>query len=565
MAQPKDIQKVAKGFRASNQGLKLGRALFDPNVQFKLSPTQITNLLRDIGVDIPSEVGTTLAAGQMIMSGGAFVNSFSAGKDILQITQLGLATTNQAMGVLQALGLVDYNTVFGRTISLASNAAAVISSGGLNILADIAFIADLISNILFPIDERPQVRQMLKQMNYQAANQWWQDRQKPQSEARLKLIDDYQKNKISMFEFIGEFALQSPDSFLNYFPEYGIFLPPVAMKKCWTARQTAAYGGFLFIGRSEEEIIEEFCLDYKTIFATKNILNNVFFQKYIGDPMSPYIFLSAMTKSYVDNYGFHPNGKIKKHPDAIYPRIGADLLALLSVITKQFDYIPDDFDIAPILRNIRMTPYQLGYKTLFRQSMTETDFYLSNDVLPTAAITFNGVDLRIDRSSAAKKAKIIRDRYTAEKIEAADQAGDIEALLKIPEAKAIIQEWGVLPYLDPNIEKLLPVYRVTDKNSVVNYRNIQNYFSSYSVLNFMLKDSWLADYNFKDLVSYHQNFIKSAEAMQNWYRELNFSITAKYLNVMARENVASFFKTTQENVEFKNNKDGTAFIVPKGR
>lgn len=565
MPKPRDIQKVAKGFRASSQGLKLGRALFDPNVQFKLSPTQITNLLRDIGVDIPSEVGTTLAAGQMIMSGGAFVNSISQGKDILQITQLGLSSTNQALAVLGALGIIDNNTVFGRTVSLATNAAAVISSGGLNILADIAFICDLISNIVFPIDERPQVSQMLKQMNYQAANQWWQDRQKPQSAARLKLIGDYQAGKISMFEFVGEFALQSPDTFSNYFPEYGIFLPPVAMKACWTARQDANYGGFLFIGRKTEEVIEEFCLDYKTIFATKNLLNNVFLRKYVTDPLSPYIFLAGMTKSYVEQFGFHPDGKIKKHLDPIYPRIGANLLALLSVITKQFDYIPDDFDIVPVLRNIRMTPYQLNFPFLFRQSMTETDHYLKNDVLPRAAVTFNGVDLRIDRSQASRKNKIIRDRYTAEKIEALDKAGDIEGLLKIPEAKAIIQEWGVLPYLDPKIEELMPIYKVTDKTNIVNYRNIQNYFSACSIIKFMLKDSWLADQNFQNQVSQFNQYVTSAEDLEKWHTDLQFAITAKYLNVMARENVASFFKTTQTNVEFKNNKDGTAFIVPKGR
>lgn len=560
----KDAKKIDSTFRKGALASKLGRALFDPNLQIKLNPAQISSILRTLGIPIPKEVAISLQAAQLIMSGGAFVSAVSTGQSIMQIGNASASYISAAMGVLQAAGLLDANSVFCRTVQTGTDATLVISSGGSNVLADIALVMDIVSAAVFPPDDRPQAHQVLRQLNYNAAKNWWLDRAKGQSLHRQELVAKYQTKEISMFEFVGEFALQSPDSFINYFPEYKLFIPPVLMKQCFVSEQDANYGGFLFVGRKTERVRETFCLDYESINIDRFGLVQAFIKKYIYDPFSPYFMLYSMPKSYVEVYGYPEKSRVRQHSDAIYPRMHPAHLASLSLLSGAFSRVEDDFDVVPILRTLRLVPSDFGEERLITESTEYTDHYLSQTVLKDPVVSINGLGY-YNKSDAEFNKREGLDNYLIELARNADKKGDIETLSKIPQVYAILKEWGIMPYISLELEKLIPsVYKVTDKTLITDYRNIQNFFSVYSMIDFMEKDSWLQSNGVTEQLQGLKKIIPSKEFLEDEYEKLQFLSSARMLNVMARENVAGFFNTTQAKVEFKTKPDGTAFVVPKG-
>jgi len=565
MPEKRAIQKVSEKFRQSQAGLKIGRMLFDPSVQMKLNPIQLTNMIKQLGIDVPSEVTITLGTAQMIMSGGAFVSDIEKGKEILQIASTGLNTLNAAVSVFQQIGLIEKDSIFGRTVSMGANLAMVLASGGLNIFADIAFIMDVVSAAIFPPDERPKVRAALAQQNYNDLLNWWTKRQTQQNIAAQGLVKAYGEKSISIFEFIGEFANQAGDSFYNYFPEYKTFIPPSLFSKYFVREQNANWGGFLFINRKTERVKEVLQYDFESFGSDRSGMVRAFIQKYITDPFAPYFMLHSLTESQVYEYGFPEDSGIKPHPKPIYPRIKPSTLAILSVMNKSFDYVGGDFDIVRVLKQLWLTPSDLGISYLISQNTEEGDYYLqsSQRVIPSA-LTLNGVSL--SKSVRERNSKIELDRYTVKKAIEFDKAGDINSLCKIPQVYSILKEWGILPYLSPEALERLPLsYRQTSASDSLNYRNIQNYFSVLSMIEFMKQDTWLNRYGFMDMIRAVEWVVPAREAFEKQFDELYYTSTARFLNVRARENVANFFKTTQTKVEFKNNKDGTAFIVPKGR
>lgn len=560
----KQAIQLSSKFRQSAAAVKLGRYLFDPNLQLKLNPNQIANILRQIGVPIPAEVNVGLQTAQLIMSGGALISSISTAKSIMQIGQASVSTINAAMGVLQAAGLLDANSIFCRTVQMGADGALVASSGGTNVLADISFVMDIVSAAVFPPDDRPQAHQMLQQMNIKAAKNWWSDRVKTQSSNRQNLIGKFQNKEISMFEFMGEMALESPDSFLNYFPEMKLFVPPVLMKQCYTSEKDANHGGFLFVGRQTERVRETFCFDYESINVDKRGMVSAFIRKYIYDPFSPYFMLYAMPKSYVQVYGYPEKSRVQNHADAIYPRMHPGHLACLSLLSNTFDRVEDDFDVVPILRTLRLTPSDFGEESLISESTTYSDYYLNQTVLKDATVSINGTGYYSESNAAFNKKEALGN-YLINLARNADSLGDIETLQKIPEVYAILKEWAIMPYVSPELTKMIPnLYNVTDKSLAVDYRNIQNFLSVYSVIDFMEKDSYLQSGGIQDQLQSLKSIIPSKQFILDEFEKLQFLSTARFLNVEARSNVAGFFKTTLDKVEFKTKADGTAFVVPKG-
>lgn len=547
MEKKKQIQ-ISNAFRQSAAGVKLGRVLFDPGLQGKITPAQIASLLRQAGIPIPGEVTVGLQAAQLIMSGGTLVgNIASGGSSIMQITSASANYVSALIGFFKTIGLLE-DSVLMRTVQMGVDAGLVLSSSGANVAADFALVMDITQAVFFPLDERPQVTQALDRINQKDAKNWIVNRTKTQIANAQKLITDYQDKKISMFEFIGEFAIQSGDAFPNYFPDYKLFLPPRVLTKSFVQEGEAAHGGFLFIGREHDVIRRVLNVDVTTTsWADHRDLVRAFISKFITDPFAPYLALNTRRGGGIDFAS----------------------LACLSVLSDDFDYVPENFNIIPTLQKLLLMPDELSYSEFLYSELGYSpvlDFIASHSEekvdYASSGISFNGVAL--DKKAAAQNKKIELDNYSRKLALKCEAEGDILQLTKIPLVRDILRKWGQLPSLSPQEIKMLPG-RVTNASDKNDYRNIQNFFSAVSIIDVMSSDAWLnKNGDLSDLLGAVKWILPQKDKMEAYFEKMFNLSSARFINAKARQNVTSFFKTTPDKVEFRNNPDGSAFIVPKG-
>ena len=526
---PPAIQKISSDFRKTAAAAKIGRLLFDPSVQFKLSPTQIASLMKQLGFDFPKEIDVSLKAAQVIMSGGAIINNINAGKSFLEIGSNAASTVGQIYAIIQALGIIE-NEVLAKSISVGVNTAMVVSSGGTNVYADIALVADLISAALFPPDDRPKAIAALDQANYIQLKSVLDKRNDIQKKNASNLIANFQDKKISMFEFVGEFALNAGDYFYNYFPEYKVFIPPSMLSVGTYAEQKASYGGFLFFGRKSETIRRSVSVEWESVATNRFQVMQGFIKKFIEVPFAPY-FLTANL------------------PEATY-KIKPHQLAALAVISD-FENVGDGFDIVPHLNKLWLTPSDLGVPWLLEQK-------LKTDYIPAAqaAISFNGVDAYAKPGSFQGNNL---DLLSMQRAIEADKNGDISTLIKNKKVYDILKDWGTLPRVSESLKSLA---------GNVDYLNIMNFFSVLSIVDYMEKDSWLTEGRefmggWNDAIRPVQWLFPARQAIEEYYNSLLMTSSIRFINLQARENVAKYYQTTQTKVDFKTNKDGTAYVVPK--
>lgn len=207
---------------------KLGKSLFDPNTQFSLSPGQITSILQACGLKIPKNVMITAQSAQLIISGGTLCSSLSTGAECGSIVAgESAAFVAAATMLLQSIGLISADTA--QQIRMGTEIIMIASSGGENILADLAYVIDLTMMAANDLSNEAREREgkRLIQMSVNDAINLYNQREKAQSRASANLFSDYQNKKISVFEMVGGIATQAPDLFLNFYPEYAVFLPPV--------------------------------------------------------------------------------------------------------------------------------------------------------------------------------------------------------------------------------------------------------------------------------------------------------------------------------------------------
>jgi len=549
----KKAQKISNAFRTSAAGVKLGRMLFDPGLQGKINPAQIASLLRQAGVPIPQEVTVGLQAAQLIMSGGTLAAQLSSGA--MSVMQIGQASANYISALIaffKTVGILE-DSIAVRTVQMGVDLVLVCASEGANVYADLALAMDIMQAALFPPDERPQVIQALDRLNHQNAKSWIFDRTRTQINAAHQLIADYQDKKISMFEFIGEFAIQSGDAFPNYFPEYKVFIPPRTLTKSFVSEQEANHGGFLFIGRQTDLIRRVLNVDVTTTAGTshRDVVRG-FISKFITDPFAPYFYLQNKMQGKID----------------------FTALACLSVLSDDFDVVPENFDIIPTLQKLLLMPddisysnfrfSQLGYKNQNNFLSNELYNALKGNAYAQAGISLNGIPL--DEKATARNKQIELDNYSRKLALKCEAEGDILTLTKIPLVRDILRKWGQLPsFTKAEYDKLPAFYRVTDAGANLDYRNIQNFFSVVSVIDAMNQDAWLNKYgDYADLIEGLSWIIPMRDQMEAYFEKMFNLSTFRYINAKSRQNVANFYGTSLDKIDFKNNPDGTAFIVPKG-
>ena len=289
-------------------------------------------------------------------------------------------------------------------------------------------------------------------------------------------------------------------------------------------------------------------------------MQQVFVRKYINDPFAPYLAIEAISESQLARSGY-PKNKPKPKTKPVYPRIPVEDLALLCVMSGSPTLITDNFKLSKLLQRVQLTPSDLGLTDVIQMNAASDSQYLRQENFKEAGLTINGIG-HYTASQKAYNKSIALDNYTAKAAIDADTSGNIDRLVGIPQARAIVDEWGFLPYMPQELIDSQPaIYKVADPSLQVQYRDVMNLFSVYSVMDFLMKDPFFSDGQY--WFDYVKHLLGTKEQMEAKYSEWFWLTTAKYTNAQAKRNIASFFNTTPDKLEYKIQGNGLGYVVPK--
>lgn len=526
---------------------KAGNKLFTSG-NLMLAPSAISSILRTAGIPVPKGVEVSLESAQILMAGGQIVSNVETGASIgSYVTPVG-AAVEATLKLGEAIGWLDSKSPAVQAVELGLDLALVVAGGGLNVLADIKLVFDVVANI----QASANAAEVVKGEANSLLQKFIYSRQKPQRDALAVNYAKYQNGQMSVFELMGAVAIQSPDLFPNFFPQLQAFMPAEILHVCALAGESTLFGGYRDYTA---------CTDIKTTMATKGTVQNAILQAYVFNPLLPFYDLD---KASIDHdsllkYGFPKESGINSHANPVH-RISTHSLALLSMFPPYIDFIGKDFNIVPILQSLDLTPSDIegsplfdeinygyfgGASDFFPKAPLNSDAYKGNYISSDSTYYGaepQGVQVVVDDSKLRQYAMQNPDpnKDLEQKILDLDNWREFDSsskLMSIPQSYKIIREWGVLPDLPSQDEK-------------PQWRYMSNYWASLSLLEKIRKDKFFNDIsqNLPDMAQYLNKF----DDFQTKHRELQFKIVGRKLNFLAKMRIAKFLNTTVNNISQLN-------------
>lgn len=419
-AKPPTIQQAAqttglarKVFTQGNSGVSGGQLVMEFQQVLKLAGINLT---------VPETV--TLGTVQIALAGGAIANDFETGVATLQcVGDIGIGVAGVSE-ILSALGIID--TTVADFIGLATDLALVFASGGANVLADIGAV---FQTIKCAIDVGPALFGSSAQAKADATRQLQAivtSETAPQIQNTALLLKEYALGSVNLFDMIGEIALNDPTQFATAFPGLAIVFPS------WFAEnysQTVTSSGW-FSSKTDTETETI----YKLI-TTRTQVQDVLVETYLTKPMQDF-------ESF----------------ETIAPIISLQAASVLSLILSSGSggdvTMGFNFNVVGTMIALGVTPSILGDDWLFKGlQRNEKDLANWQDFLPyppltlpyvqkvNAGVQVNGVD-SFTADEAAQNASaqsLINLQLLMQKL---DDNGDIESLMKIPEAVTMLSRYG---------------------------------------------------------------------------------------------------------------------------
>lgn len=549
--------------RTSASASGLARRAFSPGAQ-GLTAAQITMELRQLlklsGIDVPQNVLVSIDSLQAILAGGQIVGDIAVGAATLQVVGDATNFVSAGLQIMSDLGIGgDATNQLADAASLASNVLLVISSGGLNILADIGAVISLINVVgdlsrdLFGSHDdavRDAQRQLAIAMNQQLANYL-----NPQIQSASQSIRDYQNGSINYFDLIGNIALTAPVTFERFFPAISRYFPSWVYIKI-SATVTGSSSG-LFSSSTDTQSTSK---TFVSLLTNRSQVESVLFNYLIGQPMQSF-------KSFFN----------------VSPGISLRAISVMSMILSSGTHgdvkIMQNFDLISACIYLGITPSVLGDSYLFKgldKNELETDRW--KEVLPYAPYTLPAADYSGNSgvvingqevlSSSEQKRKCYRDSLTQLQLrmQYLDSIGDIESLVKIPEAVAILKSWATFhpnhvlstipnafDYFDPLQSGLNMTPFYTDPTQI----NISDYWKCLGIASQMIKASLFSDAG---------NILASMgdlDDIQAVLKTAHQFIFAKKMNLMAQKNVSQYLGIPFTLMQSRLTKNGTKVFFKK--
>lgn len=556
-----NVNKAASTFRGTAAGVKLGKSLFSPGGP-NLNPSQIASLLRAAGVDVPPSVQVTADVAQIVVSGGAFLSSVEAGAKISAIAAPAASVMGAALDLMEVTGLLDPRSPGAQIAKIGIDTALVVATGGLNVLADIALVVDLIGAIF--TDTRPQAMAQAKAAAYRDADQWWRKTISTEAQAAAASFTDYHSGKKSLFQYIGAIAESSPELFYNYFPKFSAFIPPVFVQKTFTESREGKQG--LFNSKQTYSVT----LAYETILLNRAQLQDAFIQHFVDEPMRPYRGIQSVlnSPSMLRQFGY-PAGceklGVRPTPSGPIPRLSLVDYCILSLLPPYFEEIRPDYDIRRSLLSASLTPADFGI-SVFEDQFAEHYRSDKGKLNPQPALTINGVDY-FTPSQVKTRDEVYANDLELQTYQDMDLRGDIRGLLSKKAPSQMIAEMGVMPEPPPgtwgNLSAVFnptlnapppppgqvrisahPADVMVDFSTYVKWRNIRNLWSLIGLVDSFKKDPFFQATSVR-ISSVHgqsrMGDVPTVEQLEARHRQLQWLAVARGMNDQARRNVASFF------------------------
>lgn len=390
----------------------------------------LSQALKAAGIILPEGVQITLDSAQIILAGGAFANDLATGVATLQCVgdlSTGVAGVTQ---LLSTLGLIDHTAA--DFAGLGANLALCIASGGANVLADIGVVISLIAvaGDVGPLFGGSQVeanalakKALQNQINANIT---------PQILNAAALVKQYAAGQLDMFDLIGQIALNDPTQFATLFPGLATFFPTYTGV---TFKGTGTSSGW-FSSKTDTETAT-----FYSLVTSKQQVEDVLVEQYLTKPMIPFESFETIK------------------PVATIQAISA-LALILQSGGKGDTIINFNFSMIGAMRALSITPAILGDDWLFKGlQRNETDLSDWETSLPYAPITLpwvrfvstattvNGVE-SYSATQLAQNSQASELTALQKLMQQYDQAGDIESLMKIPEAVAMLTRYSSF-YVDP--------------------------------------------------------------------------------------------------------------------
>ena len=406
-----------------------------------ISSTQLVMELRQLlklaGITLPEGVAVSLDTLQILLAGGQLASDLATNAATLAcvgdisegVAGLGLLLVDLGMGQPMSQ-VVDWAT-------LVANAVMIVTSLGGNVLADVGFVISAINCVN---DLGPDLFGSNTDAANYAQNNLMGKLQSyitPQIDSASALCLQYHQGKIDLFDLIGGVALTAPTQFAGLFPGLATFFPS------WTIETVTGFG---FSGGLLSNSTATTAADFYKLVTTKAQVQAVLINQYITIPMTPFESFNTVA------------------PVISMKAISA-LALLLSSGTVGDTAISFDFNVIGAMRGLGLTPYWLGDDWLFKGlQRNETDISDWDTHLPYPPLTLpyvqaansgivsNGATL-VTPSEAIQNQQAAELASLQKLMQYYDQIGDIESLLQIPEAVAMLKRWANL-HVDPTFYTL---------------------------------------------------------------------------------------------------------------
>lgn len=577
-------------FRKTTAATKLGKALFTKNSASKITPAQITNLLRTAGINVPPSVVITADVAQLIMAGGMIISNIDKAASLRAYGSPTSLAIQASVELLTVCGLVDPKSPMIQILKYGAETSAVISSAGTNVAADISFaldsyqqiskstrgkllgaletssplglvgasvdefifggnrLKDLTANLQVTADEQAKLKVLSTFQNAQNAQV---------TKAGAALLK-YQTGQSSVFQYMGTVAEQSPLVFYNYFPELKVFLPPHFIKLSVTDRLQYNQSGGMFNLATKSYDIRG---GYSQTFDT----SAQYSRDEIIDAIVDYFLSNGQIYNQINSLqqaGFNIVSKDNYYPEN---RISMGDLAALSLFPPYFEKIDSTLNIAQALKNIGLTPYDMGYQFI-EDMKTNYDIFpeLKNIVAQTPTITFNGIDYFTSTQSAIKKG-LDSKQMLVDQLTAWDQSGDIQNMAANATGQAMLKKWGdswgamVTEFQKP--ESVTPAALWQDQMNAA--RNIKNFLSISSVGELMKNDVYInSTSKSKNYINERLQYMTGlTQSIDDRFRELQFLSVGRILNRGALGNIAAFFGKTSDKIKITPLNSGSLTYV----
>lgn len=522
-----------QNFRKTQSGIALGKALFSGK---KVNPSQITSLLKSAGVPVPQEALVTADVAQIIMAGGAITTDIAAGASIGAYVNPSAACINGAVSLLEHTGLMNANDPGAQLLKMGTETALVISSCGLNVIADLALVMDLYSQFSKKMpDLTAKLQGMSDNLAKSSVMNYINKIYSREAVTSARLFSQLQTGKISVFEMVGTLADSDPYTFYNYFPDSKSFFPPSFVTV--TASGSISYdqqGGAFGLSEQSYKVSSTFSqrMDFvRKMGLEARILGVIdFFLKY----KTSMIAFQIMNQE---------NMSAKK--------ISVGDMAALSLCSPYFDTFSLYNDLSPNLLALSITPHDMGYDFL-EEAHVDADIFSDMHAAEStnAAVTFNGVDRSIYPSLNFLKV-IDQQKAKVESLKSFDESGNIAAIVKNVAGRNAIKKWGSF---DP--------FAYFPKNSITPQTpssfNLRDFWAFISLSHEMSKDKYLNQIaaSSKEIDSMVSSTTGLHETVNERAKMLQFLNVGRNMNKLALKNIANFFGVTPDKISMAKTGQG---------